>query len=51
MIVKKTWERFASDKNGVGYRGSFGSNYLDIYTGWFLFGLIPLYIKRERSRR
>lgn len=42
MIVKKTWERWVKD--GL-YR------YHDIYVGWFLFGIIPLYIERERERK
>ena len=50
MIVKKTWERFARDKIGVGANTSY-YNYLDTYTGWFLFGVLPLYIKRQRERR
>ena len=36
MIIKKTWKR----RDGV-YR------YRYKYTGWFLFGIIPLYINRE----
>lgn len=47
MILKKTWERFARDEKGVGS----GMNYLDTYTGWHLFGLLPLYIVRDRKRR
>ena len=36
MIVKKTW------------KGKFdGFTYVYKYTGWFLFGIIPLYINRE----
>ncbi len=50
MIVKKTWERFARDFKGV-TGGLPGKNYIDTYTGWFLFGIIPLYISRARARR
>lgn len=35
MIISKTWTR---------YRRGFGTYF---YTGWFLFGIIPVYIKRE----
>lgn len=36
MIIKKTWN------------GSWtGCTYRYRYTGWFLFGIIPLYINRE----
>ena len=34
MIVKKTWRKY---KKLYRYK----------YTGWFLLGFIPLYIKRE----
>ena len=44
MIVRKTWERFTKDKR-AGWRGT---SYRDVYTGWFLMGIIPLYITRER---
>ena len=42
MLVKKTWFRKikASDANNS-YRSSY------MYTGYFLFGIIPLYIVRE----
>lgn len=33
MIVERKWERY---KRGVVY----------YYTGWFLFGIIPLFIRR-----
>lgn len=36
MIIKKTWK---GKWDGYGYRYR--------YTGWFLFGIIPLYINRE----
>lgn len=42
MILKKTWEEYT--------RESF-TNYKDIYTGWYLFGVVPLYVSRERFRR
>jgi hypothetical protein len=50
MIVKKTWERFAKDRKAP---GGYDNAYLyrDTYIGWFLFGLIPLYVVRERVRR
>lgn len=36
MIIKKTW---------IG--GWTGCTYHYRYTGWFLFGIIPLYVNRE----
>lgn len=48
MIIEKTWERFAKDSKGL---GSGIYNYIDSYRGWFLFGFIPLFIRRERTRR
>jgi hypothetical protein len=47
MIIKKTWERYLSVKVGPLHRES----YCDIYTGWFLLGIIPLFISRVRTRR
>ena len=38
MIIKKTWKC-----KWTGY------NYRYKYTGWFLFGIIPLYIDREEQ--
>lgn len=36
MIIKKTW------------KGKFtGLTFRYKYTGWFLFGIIPLYVSRE----
>ena len=37
MIIKKGW--YGGRWTGYMYRYK--------YTGWFLFGIIPLYIKRE----
>lgn len=37
MIYRKTWEKTRD-------------HYRDIYTGYFLFGIIPLFIARERFR-
>ena len=37
MIIKRTWDG-----------GWNGRNYCYKYTGWFLFGIIPLYIGREK---
>lgn len=34
MIVKRTWERYKRPN-------------MYFYTGWFLFGFIPIYINRE----
>lgn len=56
MIVKKTWEREARDSGAPdGNRFTGGGDwipqYLDIYTGWFLLGVIPIYIVRERTRK
>jgi hypothetical protein len=50
MIIRKTWERLAYDRKGIGGHNR-SRNYLDIYTGWFLFGIFPLYISRDRKRR
>jgi hypothetical protein len=47
MIVIKTWERKQRSKNDPGIRSQL---YIDHYTGWFLFGLIPLVVIRHRSR-
>lgn len=47
MIVLKTWERLHCDKRAPGFEGK---TYLDTYDGWFLFGLIPLFIRRRRER-
>lgn len=48
MIVRKSW----NSKKGEIVKGSLGifpdgwvANYT--YTGWFLFGIIPIYIIRE----
>lgn len=55
MIVRKTWERRRSDRFGprqVSFNlgsGKQRSQYLDVYDGWFLFGLLPLYIVRSRE--
>ncbi len=46
MIVRKDWERWG--KRGFGYPYKFDCR--DIYTGWFLFGFLPLYISRRRCR-
>lgn len=47
MIVKKTWERRARDAKAPGVPTAV---YTDTYTGWFLFGFIPLYTVRHRVR-
>ena len=47
MIVRKTWERSCTDRKGPGIRPTV---YTDVYDGWFLFGLIPLFINRSRTR-
>lgn len=39
MIIKKTWK---GKFNGHTYRYN--------YIGWFLFGIIPLYISREERK-
>lgn len=46
MIVRKTWERYkwVQIKQHVGK-----TQYRDVYTGWFLFGIIPLFIDRDRT--
>lgn len=38
MIVKKTWK---TDSDGYFYKYT--------WTGYFLFGIIPIYLKRERN--
>ncbi len=38
MLYRKTWEKHRT-------------SYKDVYTGWFLFGIIPLIVTRERFRR
>lgn len=38
MIIKKTWKAKWT-----------GSHYRYYYTGWFLFGVIPLYVNREEQ--
>jgi len=38
MIIKKTWKT---------HYGNFAYKYE--YTGWFLFGIIPLYITRKSN--
>ncbi len=54
MIVKKTWERLAASRWSA-RRWSFDGHgnvhpqYHDQYTGWFLFGILPLYITRDRT--
>ncbi|MEP0155224.1 hypothetical protein [Pseudophaeobacter sp.] len=54
MIVKKTWERLTASRWSA-RQWSFDGNgdvlpqYLDIHTGWFLFGILPLYITRNRN--
>lgn len=35
MIYKKSWDK---RKGGYGYK----------YTGWFLLGFIPLYVRRDK---
>jgi hypothetical protein len=52
MIVQKNWERMRADRFGprsYAWRGT-GKvipQYHDTYVGWFLFGLIPLFIIRS----
>lgn len=46
MIVLKEWERYRS-RVKVGDRRL---DYRDIYKGWFLFGVLPLFITRVRQR-
>lgn len=40
MIIRKSWRR---DSGRYGYRRGI-RNY--VYTGWFLLGIIPLYVRR-----
>lgn len=42
MLVFKSWEKYRKEKL---------YNYRDVYTGWFLFGILPLIIWRERIRQ
>lgn len=46
MIVRRTWERHSRDHDGISTVW-----YRDVYTGWFLFGIVPIFISRERNRR
>jgi hypothetical protein len=46
MIVKKTWSRDSKVKTG---RGGYRFRYIN-YRGWFLFGIIPLYVERINVR-
>lgn len=41
MIIKRIWD----SKKGIKTALSFRSKYT--YTGWFLFGIIPIYISRQ----
>ena len=45
MIVFKTWERYKTET-----RDRVRKRYHDVYEGYFLFGLVPLYISRSRTR-
>lgn len=47
MIVDRVWERYTGKKH-VGDRRYW--RYHDTYRGWFLFGIMPLYIKSTRER-
>lgn len=54
MIVKKTWERLRSPvlaprERSFDGNGKYYPMYHDEFTGWFLFGIFPLYIVRERT--
>jgi hypothetical protein len=47
MIVSRTWMRTKKHENPM----AFGHKYTVYeYVGWFLFGIFPLYIKREFMR-
>lgn len=47
MLVKRCWnsKRGYTHKDFFGGKDTFIPEY--IYTGWFLFGIIPVYIFRE----
>lgn len=47
MIVRKEWERYRRDVRVGDHRRL---QYRDVYKGWFLFGVLPLYVIRERQR-
>ncbi len=49
MIVKKTWERIAYARLIPADRFS-KERYRDVYTGWFLLGIIPLFVIRDRRK-
>jgi hypothetical protein len=53
MITKKTWERFVWAK-GIRVTGKSDAlsmvRYHDQYTGYFLLGIVPLYVVRSRTR-
>ena len=47
MIVEKHWERYNFEKIS---KGGTVASYHDVYRGWFLFGIVPLYVMRDRTR-
>lgn len=47
MIMRKTWSKERFKRDGV---NSPRYQHTDQYIGWFLFGVIPLFISRERLR-
>lgn len=40
MLMQKSWEKKDSFRK-------IGNRYRYVYTGWFLFGIIPLYVIRK----
>ncbi len=45
MLIRKTWQREGSHHASPFQR----RRHIDSYEGWFLFGIIPLYISRTRK--
>lgn len=47
MLVKRSWARTKWMKVGYGAPGK----YIAMYEGWFLFGILPLYIRHGHWQR
>ncbi len=50
MIVKKSWEKRVKRRTGREFQSYQKTTHDDVYTGWFLFGILPLYVMRDRTR-
>jgi hypothetical protein len=56
LIYRKSWERLfrpwfspREDRAVLGHVVVRRMKYLDTYTGWFLFGVVPIYVSRDRA--